>query len=1014
MVKVSHTLDWVSADLILIWHSPKNIRKPADIYLRLWGLFHTINTTSTELKEQLNNANHRTRPIISEILTKKNEIFPSDDFPLIAFHPTQGSYHDNPLATDTPFHLTISFGGEHIDKVNDYLTWLECRLTLENTGFSLLPYAPITDCIHVHQVNLPTVNQLLDRVNNHNENPFLESTFLIETPANFDKPNQKSQKNKSQKTENDTLSEHDRLLSQFIINCQKRLTAWFPTHSDYIERYFDELSPYLKNSVMSLHDLHKHSIDSISKSTEKSAPYYHKIQRHDGLTGWLTVKGMWAVMREFWQVMASIHLMGQRTQINGLGRILPMGETAKLPTETLTKLLTKRKIQVAVEDVLNHHDLEPEWDENGRMMQVEGLTELLYQRLIKGEYEPMPTTAFEIAKPHGNVRLIEQLCQHDMVVHRLIFNYLSPVIDTHQSPLSLGFRHGYSRVMAKDKIHELMKHGFGWVIEADIEDFFNNVALSSIDEQLGRILPSYDKPLIDLISKLMQVPYVLSRQNRQKNPMHSRDKGLMQGSPLSPILANLYLAQLDNRLQSSVHGNHIAFLRYADDVLIFCRYQADADSTLQMLDLALSELGLNISLAKTSVVKASDGFEFLGYRFDSKGGEDKAIVPILKQKKPVILTGSRKYVGINGSGIEIRERTLKKRKNSQSSDNKKSPKQTNNTPATSQHVLQIIPLRRISQLIIMGNHSLSSPLLSACAKASVSVHFVNEYGFQVGTMTPINADYFKISAKQYHRHGAIKQSERIAIASDIVHAKINNYKTWIENSYRKGDHVVLDKLAKIREQLNSASDIAQIMGYEGAAAKLCFERLQACFIDEQKSTFSSKRRSRGGQDRLNSLLNFGYYWLFTKISALVRSHGLNPYLSFLHDSEQSYETLVYDLMEIFRVQVDKTVLRLINRKQIQADDFHLHERKGWLLNNRALHLFTNQLQATFTSEINNTVLEDIILIQIRTLVNWAVDGNSLIWFYWYNDKDNKAFMAHDDNRPPMAIDHINNNGAWQW
>lgn len=858
MVKVSRTLDWTSADLVLMWRSPKNIRKPADIYLRLWGLFHTINTTSTELEEQLNNASNQKRPIISEILTKKNEIYPSDDFPLIAFHPTQGSYHDNPLATDMPFHLTISFGGEHIDKVNDYLKWLECRLTLENTGFSLLPYAPITDCVHVQQVNLPTVNQLLERLNNHNENPFLESTFLIETPANFDKPNQKSQKNKSPKpTKTDNLSEHDRLAFQFIQNCQKRLMAWFPTHSDYLQRYFDELTPHLKTSVMCLHDLHKVSIDSISKSTHKSAPHHHKIQRHDGMTGYLTVKGVWAVMCEFWDIMASIHLMGQCTQINGLGRILSTTQTRHAPTDTLSHLLTKRKIHVAVEDVLHHYDLEPEWDENGRMMQAESLTEFLYQRLMSGEYEPMPTTAFDIAKPHGGVRRIEQLCQHDMMVHRLIFRALSPMIDAFQSPLSLSFRRGYSREMAKDKIHELMKNGFGWVIEADIEDFFNSVELSRIYDELAKILPSYDTPLIELIKKLMQVPYVLSRQNHQKNPTHSREIGLMQGSPLSPILANLYLAQLDNRLQNSVHGNNIAFLRYADDVLIFCRHHTDADSTLQMLDLALSELGLNLSIAKTSVVKASDGFEFLGYRFDSEGGEDKAIVPILKQKKPVILTGSRKYVGINGSGIEIRERTLKKGKTNQNNqnsqngqmiDNKTPKKQTNFTPATSQHVLQVIPLRRISQLIIMGNHSLSSPLLSACAKASVSVHFVNEYGFQIGTMTPINADYFKISAKQYHRHQAMKLSERVAIASDIVHAKINNYKTWIENSYRKGDHAMLDKLADLREKLTTASDISQIMGYEGVAAKLCFERLQACFIDEQKSTFSSKHRSRGGQE----------------------------------------------------------------------------------------------------------------------------------------------------------------------
>lgn len=1011
MVKHAHTLDWLSADIVLLWRSPKNIRKPADIYIKLWGLFRTINTTSADLQEQLNHADNRTRPIISATLAQKNALFASDDFPLISYHPTQGSYHDNPLISDMPFYLTISFGGAHIDKVKSYLEWLQCRLTLENTGFSLPSNLVLHECIKTHAVNLPAVPALLDRLHStHHCHTDAERTFLIEMPANFDKPNSKSKKTKTNNT--NTLSAHESLAYQFIYNCQKRLMDWFAPHQDYLQRYFDELTPHLMQSIICLNDLHEYSIDTLSKSTPKSTPHHHKIQRHIGLAGWLTVKGVWAVMDEFWDIMHSIHLLGQRTQINGLGYILPMEKANHAPPDILSRLLHARHIRAAVDEVLNHYDLEPEWDEAGRIMQADGLTDFLLSGLLGGEYGPSPTTAFDIAKPHGGVRRIEQLSQHDMMVHRLIFRKLSPLIDSHQSPLSLGFRRGYSREMAKDKIHALMKKGFGWVIEADIEDFFNSVPLSRIWQQLTAILPSRDKPLIELIQKLMQVPYVLNHEKRSRPTLQTRSAGLMQGSPLSPILANLYLAQLDCRLQNSAHADHIAFLRYADDVLIFCKHHSDADSTLQMLDLALFELGLNLSIAKTSVVKASDGFEFLGYRFDSEGGEDKAIVPILKQKKPVILTGSCKYIGINGSALQIRERTLKRDKKTKTAAKALTP--TDTKTATTQHILQVIPLRRISQLIVMGNHTLSSPLLSACAKAAISVHFVNEYGFQIGTMTPINAHYFGISAKQYHRHQKLKPSERVAISADIVHAKINNYQTWIENSYRKGDNITLDKLADIRKKLDGATDISQIMGYEGLAAKLCFERLQMCFIDEQKSAFTSRRRSRGGQDRLNSLLNFGYYWLFTKISALLRSHGLNPYLSFLHESEQDYETLVYDIMELFRVQVDKTVLRLVNRKQIQAHNFHLHEHKGWLLNNDALHLFINQLQATFTSQINDTVLEDIILIQIRTLVNWAVEGKSLIWFYWYNDKDNKAFMAHDDKRMPMTIDHIDTQGGWLW
>ena len=106
------------------------------------------------------------------------------------------------------------------------------------------------------------------------------------------------------------------------------------------------------------------------------------------------------------------------------------------------------------------------------------------------------------------------------------------------------------------------------------------------------------------------------------------------------------------------------------------------------------------------------------------------------------------------------------------------------------------------------------------------------------------------------------------------------------------------------------------------------------------------------------------------------------------------------------MQVDKTVLRLINRKQIQADSFHLDAKKGWKLNNDALHLLSNQLQSTLASKINQTFLEDIILIQVRTLLHWATQQQSLVWFYWYADKDNVQFSLPDESPQTLVIDNL--------
>ena len=1012
MVKHAQQLDWQSVDIVLIWKSPRTVKKTADIYLKLWGLIHTINTTTAELQRKLHDCtNPKLKPILAKTLTDKQRLYPSDNFPLIAFHPTRQSYHRVSLKTDVPFFLTIVFGGEHIHQSKAWLAWFQHRLTLDNTGFVFLEPA----VWHEHHAILPNID-LLDYPQAYEQqhpefNPMLERSILLDMPTNL---------TASQSKDNDkqTLPNHSvayDISHTLIRHIHKRLCQWFPTQVSIIDQWMEKATPYLLASPLSLYQLHEqHHIQSTSKSTTHA----NKTQFHHGMVGWLTMKDAWTQIDELWKILFSIHLLGQRTHINGLGYILPEDKAPHAPPTLMQQYFTNpRSIHNAVNEVLFSYDLEPELDRHGNIMEENALTQRLHDQLLHSTYQPQPTVALLIEKPHGGHRRIEQLTQQDMMVHRLLFYTFAPIIDKYQSPMSLGYRKGYSREMARQKIQQLLDDGYSWVIEADIEDFFNSIPLDRLWQQLQRILPEREKDSIELLKSLMQVGYILGNHVHEQPRTH----GLMQGSPLSPILANLYLSQLDEHISEHPTQQPLALVRYADDFLIFCRSNTDAQTTLTEVQQYLQQLGLNLSLAKTAITPVNQGFEFLGYRFDSEGSQDKSIVPVLKQRKPLMITGSRKFIGVNGSAVEIRQKGLAKKSNSKkSTDNEPSitpsnpPKkltkvqqqQSDLSPLLQNQLVQVIPLRRISQLIILGNHGLSSPLLSVCAKEKISVHFVNQWGFQVGTLTPINADYFAISAKQYYRHQALKPSERLAIACDIVCAKVGNYQTWINNSYRKGDAMTIKRLDSLIQQATQATQISQLMGYEGQASKLCFERLQQCFIPEQKDAFSSKRRSRGGKDRLNSVLNFGYYWLFTRISSLLRSHGLNPYLSFLHESGQSFETLTYDVMELFRVQIDKTVLRLINRKQLKADDFYLHEHKGWQMTNQAIHLYSNQLQATFASQLNQTYLEDIVLMQIRTIQNWATDGKSLIWFYWYSDKDNPAFSAPDDNHDSMVIDDV--------
>ena len=155
-------------------------------------------------------------------------------------------------------------------------------------------------------------------------------------------------------------------------------------------------------------------------------------------------------------------------------------------------------------------------------------------------------------------------------------------------------------------IKKAVSEGYTHVIESDIEDFFSTVSHKRIGELLDLYIPSADTVIKDLIMKVLGTGYVLN------NEIHERNVGLAQGSPLSPVLANLYLDDFDEHVKSL----DIRLVRYADDFVILVRSPEHAREVLSDVELFASSIGLHLKKDKTAVKKVSDGFSFLGIRFE--------------------------------------------------------------------------------------------------------------------------------------------------------------------------------------------------------------------------------------------------------------------------------------------------------------------------------------------------------------------------------------------------------------
>jgi len=502
------------------------------------------------------------------------------------------------------------------------------------------------------------------------------------------------------------------------------------------------------------------------------------------------------------------------------------------------------------------------------------------EELENNRYVPAPHQAFVIQKKDGGERIVEFPTFRDLIVANHLKRLLEHPIEALFEPSSLGFRKGRSREDAAARIDAAVAGGYTHVLESDIEDFFPSVEHDRLEILLRDALPMSDEKVVDCIMRLVRAGYVLD------GKPHLRERGLAQGNPLSPLLANLYLDAFDEAL-----GDRGARLvRYADDFVILTRSRAEAESVLQLAEENLQIVGLRLNTAKTRVAAVADGFAFLGMRFPREGPE--ALLPLpVHAKKPLYITEPGVFVATDGDAVVLRKKGV---------------------------VHDSVPLRRVSGIHILSYGAVSNALLRRCATFGVPISFCIADGYHVNTVAPDSRLFFEVSYRQGRRYHQLSEAERLEIGRMLVEAKISNTQALFRQRHNDHTASAVAELSELSDAVREAPDLPALRGLEGLAARKAFAHW-AGLIDTADFEFVKRKRER--PDRVNSLLNFGYHLLFGRLNAIVRGLGLNPYLGFLHESGDRYETLVCDLQEPFRANVDRLILTLINQRSIRPEDF---------------------------------------------------------------------------------------------
>ncbi|TDK29831.1 CRISPR-associated endonuclease Cas1 [Rhizobium deserti] len=591
------------------------------------------------------------------------------------------------------------------------------------------------------------------------------------------------------------------------------------------------------------------------------------------------------------------------------------------------------------------------------------LTELRVE-LLSGSYRSGAFRKVSVPKKKQGYRILTIPSVRDRIVHTSITNALTPLFEPLFEDGSFAYRPNRGVVHAVQRIETWRKRGFDIVIEADIVSYFDNIDQSILKEKVTSILSTMpgSAALLELLSRLLK---------EQGKVLGTPGQGIVQGSPLSPLLANLYLDALDEEIEAQ----GVKIVRFADDFVILCRSEKKAEKVLAHAVTILGQHNLRLHEDGTRIVSFDRGFDFIGYLFLRTLALKENAGPVAPAARPVksevtdegIITldstGSRfdpgkrvLYVLDARHMLGVRNRSFSVRRDDGSE-------------------LISIPHQRVGRIEIGPFPDFSRKALDLALEHGIEFSMLDGFGQTRGSAS--TSEGRRASLQLAQAKAILTDEMRLAFGRALVASRIRNQRTQLMrlNRTRQLDRAeaALEVMFRSLRKIDQQQSIEALRGIEGSASAAYWPAIGCMLSNQPVREF---RRQRPAEDPLNAAINYLTAILERDTRAAIQSVGLHPGFGFLHASKDRHDGLIYDMMEPFRAALTEGIaIYLFNAHRLRPEMFLKGEQRPIEMNDDARRAIVGGYEAAVAKRINPSdggaklTWRAMILHQARGLAN---------------------------------------------